>query len=145
MEERRRAFIRRINRLTSEMDALYHQSSLRLGITDSVSVVLYAIYEAGGACPIGDICRQWGVRKQTVNSALRRLEEEGVLRLEQHTGRAKRAVLTDRGRDYVQQTAARLYEAEVRAFDTWPEEDVETYIRLMERYAACFRRQVEAL
>lgn len=145
MEEQRRASIRQINRLATEIDALYHQADLRLGIPDSVSVVLYAIYEAGGACPISDICRQWGVRKQTVNSALRRLEEEGVLRLEPHTGRSKRAVLTDGGRAYVQQTAARLNEAEVQAFDGWTEEEIETYIRLMARYTACFRRQVALL
>lgn len=145
MEEQRRASIRQINRLATEIDALYHQADLRLGIPDSVSVVLYAIYEAGGACPISDICRQWGVRKQTVNSALRRLEGEGILRLEQHTGRSKRAVLTDGGRAYVQQTAARLNEAEVRAFDGWTEEEVKTYVRLMARYTACFRRQVALL
>lgn len=33
--------------LTSEMEALYHQASLKLGITDSISIVLYTIYDEG--------------------------------------------------------------------------------------------------
>lgn len=37
--------IHRINYLTSEMESLYHQASLKLGITDSVSIVLYTIFD----------------------------------------------------------------------------------------------------
>ena len=65
--------------------------------------------------------------------------------VERDTGRSKRVLLTERGREYVQKTAARLYEAEIRAFDSWTEEEVDTYIRLMEQYTTCFRRQIEAL
>lgn len=36
--------IHRINYLNTEMSALYHQSSLKLGITDCVSAALYSIY-----------------------------------------------------------------------------------------------------
>ena len=37
--------IHHINYLTSEMESLYHQASLKLGITDSVSIVLYTIFD----------------------------------------------------------------------------------------------------
>ena len=43
MNQKRFDEIHRINYLTSEMEALYHQASLKLGITDSVSIVLYTI------------------------------------------------------------------------------------------------------
>ena len=59
--------------------------------------------------------------------------------------RAKKVILTDKGRDYVQKTAARLYQAEMDAFDTWTDEEVSTYIRLMEKYVDCFRQQIEKL
>ena len=145
MQLQRDDLIRRINYLTMEMEALYHQSSLKLGITDSISIVLYTIYETGEGCLLSDVYKKSGIRKQTVNSAIRSLEAEGILYLEQHTGRAKKVLLTDRGRDYVQRTAARLYEAEVKAFDSWTEAEVDTYIRLMEKYALCFRQQIEKL
>lgn len=137
--------IRRINYLTTELESLYHQSSLKLGITDSISVVLYSIHDAGGECLLSDIYKNSGISKQTVNSAIRGLEADGILYLEQHNGRSKKIMLTDKGKDYVQKTVARLCQAEADAFDSWTEDEVSTYIRLMEKYADCFRQQIENL
>ena len=145
MNSNHRNEIHRINYLTSEMEALYHQASLKLGITDSVSIVLYTIYDEGDMCLLSDVYKKSGISKQTVNSAIRSLEADNILYLEQHTGRAKKIILTDKGKDYVQKTVARLYEAEVWAFDTWPEEEINTYIRLMEKYADCIRQQIDKL
>ena len=47
--------IKRINYLSNELEALYHQSSLKFGITDSVSIVLYTIYDSGNECLLTDI------------------------------------------------------------------------------------------
>lgn len=137
--------IKRINYLSNELEALYHQSSLKFGITDSVSIVLYTIYDSGNECLLTDIYKESGISKQTINSAIRALEADSILYLEQHNGRAKKVILTDKGRDYVQKTAARLYQAEMDAFDTWTDEEVSTYIRLMEKYVDCFRQQIEKL
>ncbi len=141
----RKKEIHRINYLTTEMQSLYHLSSLKLGITDSVSVVLYSIYDAGSECLLSDIYKESGISKQTINSAVRSLEADGILYLERHDGRAKKVILTDKGKKYVKKTAARLYQAEMDAFDTWTEDEISTYIRLMEKYADCFRHQIERL
>ena len=145
MQHNHRNEIHRINYLTSEMEALYHQASLKLGISDSVSIVLYTIYDEGDGCLLRDVYKKSGIRKQTVNSAIRSLEADGILYLEQETGRSKKIVLTEQGKDYIRKTVARLYEAEAQAFDTWPEEEVHTYVRLMEKYADSIRRQIEKL
>ena len=145
MHSNHRNEIHRINYLTSEMEALYHQASLKLGITDSVSIVLYTIYDEGDVCLLRDVYKKSGISKQTVNSAIRGLEADNILYLEQHTGRAKKIILTDKGKEYVRKTVARLYEAEVRALDSWPEEEISTYIRLMEKYADCIRQQIDKL
>ena len=137
--------IHRINYLTAETDALYHRASLKLGITDSVSIVLYSIYDAGNDCLLSDIYKKSGISNKTINSAIRGLEADGILYLEQHNGRSKKIVLTDKGKGYVQKTAARLYQAEIDAFDSWTEDEVSTYIRLMEKYTDCFRQQIENL
>ncbi len=137
--------IYRINYLTTEIEALYHLSSLKLGITDSVSIVLYSIYDAGNECLLSDIYRNSGISKQTVNSAIRSLESDGILYLEQHTGRSKKVFLTDKGIEYAQKTVARLLQAEMDAFDTWSDDDVISYIKLMEKYLDCFRIQIENL
>ena len=95
--KQREEFIHRINYLTSEMDAMYHRASLKLGISDSVSLILYTIYDAGGSCLLSEIYKKTGISKQTVNSALRGLEGKGILALQQYKGRAKKVVLTEAG------------------------------------------------
>lgn len=86
---RRMDEIRRINYLSSEMQMLYHQASLKLGLSDSVSLVLYIIYDRGDGCLLSDVYKDAGISKQTVNSAMRRLEKEKVLSLAPDKGRAK--------------------------------------------------------
>ena len=66
--------MRRYNHLVGEIDGVYHEMSLRLGLSDSAMIVLYTLCDSGGPCPLRDICRRSGLSKQTVNSALRKLE-----------------------------------------------------------------------
>ena len=137
--------IHRINYLTTEMEALYHQSSRKLGITDSVSIVLYTIYDNGETCLLSDIYKNSGISKQTINSAIRRLEGDGILFLKQYNSKSKKVVLTEKGKVYVKDTAEKLHQAEMNAFHSWPEEEVRMYIQLMEKYANCFRKEIERL
>lgn len=145
MKKERIDYIHKINFLFSEMNALYHRSSLKLGISDSVSVVLYTIYDEGENCLLSDIYKKSGISKQTVNSAVRSLEAKGILYLEQYTKRSKKIVLTEKGKEYIAQTAQKLFEAEVSAFDTWTQEEIEKYISFLQKYSECFRKEVEKL
>jgi len=137
--------IHQINYLNAELDALYHQASLKLGLTDSASMVLYSIYDNGEDCLLSDIYKRSGVSKQTVNSALRNLEKKDVIYLEKYSGRTKKVVLTDIGKEYVRKTVARLFDAEAAAFASWTEDEINAHIGFMEKYIDSFREQVEKL
>lgn len=145
MEKKICSRIHHINYLNAELNALYHQASLKLGLTDSASIVLYTIYDNGDNCLLSDIYKQSGTSKQTVNSALRNLEKEGIIYLEQYSGRAKKVVLTDTGKEYVQKTAARLFDAETAAFESWTEGEINAHIGFMEKYINSFREQIKKL
>ena len=145
MEQKRKNEIHRINYLTSEMESYYHQASLKLGVSDSISMILYTIYDSETDCLLSDVYKRTGISKQTINSAIRILENSDILHLEAHTGRAKKIVLTEKGKVYIQKTAAKIYQAEIEAFATWSDDEIEAYIRLMEKYAECFRKQIEKM
>lgn len=145
MEQYKKSIIHKINYLTSEMNGLYHQFSQKLGMSDSVSIVLYSIYDAGGECLLGDIQKNSGISKQTIHSAVQGLVKDGLLSLEQHNGKAKKVSFTPKGRDYAEKTVARIYEAEINSFSRWPEEKVEEYLKLMEQYAESFRQEMEKI
>lgn len=137
--------VRRVNCLTNDTDALYHLVARKLGITDSVLITAYMLHEKGDGCPLYDIYSESGVSKQTINTAIRKLEQDGILYLTRDKGRAKRVWLTDRGREFIANTAARLFEAECRTFDSWTQEEVEMYFKLIEKYNNAFRAQVEKM
>lgn len=105
--------------------------------------VLYMLYEKGAPCRVCDICSEGGISKQTVNSALRRLENEGAIYLEPDEGKRKRVCLTQKGRELTAQTAARIFEAECTVFGGWPDEEYEQYLRLMKKYVDDFRVEIE--
>ncbi|MBR2311509.1 MAG: MarR family transcriptional regulator [Oscillospiraceae bacterium] len=145
MNEQYRDKIHRVNCLTNDLDAIYHQAALKLGISDSAMFVLYMIHDKGDNCLLYDICRDSGISKQTINSAVRKLETDGILYLEQDKGRTKRVCLTQKGKHYMDRTVVRLFEAECNAFRDWTADEIDLYLRLLEKYNDSFRVQIEKM
>lgn len=137
--------VRRMNCLTNDTEMLYHRAARKLGVSDSVLCVLYVLYEKGSGCLLADICRESGLHKQTINSALRQLEKEAVLYLTPDKGNAKRVFLTEKGQTHVSRTAGRLYEAECRAFADWTEGETAAYMRLAKKYLCALEKQIAAM
>ena len=137
--------IKRYNHLTGEINAVYHRMSLKLGLSDSASIILYTICDSGDACPLRDICRLSGLSKQTVNSALRRLEADGAVRLEAAGPRNKTVCLTEAGKLLADRTARRIIQAENVVFAAWPPEDVEAYLTLTERFLSDIRGKADRM
>ena len=123
-------FNRRINYLIEETDAVYHEIAVRLGLSDSVMLILYALEDAGGQIPLTTIYRQTGASKQTINSALRKLETDGHILLRMADGKRKIVCLT---------------EAENEIYGAWPMEDLEAYLPLAEKYLKELREKSKEL
>ncbi len=139
------AEMRRFNHLMGELDAVYHCMSLKLGVTDSEMSILYTVCDVGEPCPIREICRRCGLSKQTVNSALRKLEEQKSIRLETCGFKSKSIVLTDSGRKLAEETALRVIGIENEIFEAWPKEDMERYLGYMEKYLSELSLRAERL
>lgn len=137
------AQMKRFNLLLSEIDAAYHDAALKLGLSDSAMLILYTICWCGGECLISDITS--GASKQTINSALRKLEADDVVYLKAFEGRKKKVCLTEKGNQLVKDTVFRLIEIENAIFDCWSGKDKNTYIELTQRYLTDFREKIKEL
>ena len=137
--------MRRYNHLIGETEAAYHDAAVRFGLSDSAMSILYTLctYAEGYRCPLSEVCRSTWISKQTINSALRRLEADGAVYLMRTSGRRKDVCLTARGIQLAQTTVAKLIAAENAVFASWPEEDVETYLRLNQDYLTAFRDELD--
>lgn len=136
--------MKRFDLISSEIEAAYHEAAFRLGVPDSTMLILYTAYYNGGACLLGDITLS-GASKQTINSALRKLEKEGIVYLESFEGRKKKVCLTEQGMQLAEGTAARLIGIENEIFDSWSDEEINMYIELTKRYLTAFKEKIKEL
>lgn len=143
MEHKINIYMRHFNLLISEIDAAYHDAAQKLGMSDSALLILYTLCISGGECLLGDITS--GVSKQTINSALRKLEADQVVRSEIFKGRKKKVYLTEKGRMLAEGTVLRIIEIENGIFGQWSEEERDSYMELTRRYLATFREKVKEL
>lgn len=126
--------MKRCNYLLGEIDAVYHEMALKLGLSDSAMRILYTICNYGDSCPLQDICRLLGISKQTINSAIRKLEAEGIVYLEPAGAKSKTVCFTEEGKRLAEHTVMQILEAEDAVFASWPREDVNKYLELMENF-----------
>lgn len=137
--------MKRYNYLLGELNAVYHEMSLKLGLSDSAMIILYTICDQGERCPLQDICRYSGLSKQTVNSALRKLEAEGVIYLVSAGSRNKTVCLTEKGMGLAERTVKRIMQAENEIYASWPEQDVEKYLELTEHFLTALQEKAERM
>lgn len=135
--------LKRYNHLLGELEAVYHELSLRLGMSDSVSKILYTICNAGQSCPLHTICQQTGLSKQTVNSALRKIERQGLVYLESTNKKAKIVCLTEAGNQFADKTARQMIAWENEILDTWSQSDVQQYLSLTERFLEALKEKAK--
>ena len=68
-----------------------------------------------------------------------------IVYLEQDTGRSKRVVLTESGRELAEKTVAQIHSAEVHVLDDWTQEEIQTYILLLTKIASSTQRELDKL
>ena len=73
--------------LAGEINALYHEAAVKMGVSDSVQNILYVLCEKENRCLQSEISKLTGISRQTINSAIRKLEKDGIITLEPGKGR----------------------------------------------------------
>lgn len=130
-------FIRAFNEADKEMNIIYHRLARHYRLSDSVFWVLYLLGEAQGPMTQTKLCGALFLSKQTVNSALKKLENRGYLRMESMSGdrRNKLLSLTDRGEELLR----------LAVEPTLAMEERRTFLGLTHRYLDAIREETEPL
>ncbi len=139
------AQIDKMNLLSGEIDGIYHTAALKMNLADSTLAVLYVLRTEGNECSISGICKVTGIGKQTINSALRKMEQEGIIQLKAMDGRKKTVALTEEGIALGENTADRLIEAENQAISDWNGEEISEYLRLMRKFRDCLKKEIDKM
>ena len=135
--------LREFNNTLGQIAGAYHDYAARLGIADSVLDILYGILNEGDGCNQSLLYKNSGLGRSTVNSAIRKMEREGLLTLTPGEGRNTRVFLTGKGRELAESTAGRLMELETEIFRSWTREERALYFSLFRRYLRQFRERTK--
>ena len=136
--------VQQLNRLYKELDDIYHEIALAIGISDSALAVLYVVCTLGDGCLQKDICREAYVSKQTISSSVRNLERNGFLYLEK-SGREKHICRTEKGRQCVEQKIRPVVDMENGAFREMEPDERAEFIRLSQKYVDLFGKKEKEL
>lgn len=146
-ESRARALLDKTNRQFNECNALYHAAAQRCGLSDAAFWTLYALVTSCEPLTQNRIAADWGIPKQTLNSAVAAMVKKGLLALcpgkEAHSG--KIVTLTAEGRALAERTVGPVIAAEQQAMTRQGLAEVEQNCRLTQRYLECLRQEFEKI
>lgn len=125
--------------LSNHIVSLYDDFALRAGMSDSEYIIIYTICAIGDGCQQKDICELTAISKKTVNSAIHRMERQGIICMRQGRGRSMHIYLTDEGRRFTKEKVVPVLEIEKRIFSCMDQEERRELLRLMGGYLASFR------
>ena len=147
MEEQRRKALSQMalyNQLLKESDDIYRVYAKNSNLSETAFWILYCIREREEAFTQREICIYWFYTPQTVNSALKHMEEDGllVLRAEEGNRKSKKIYLTEKGEKLVEQIVDPLIDAEVRATEKLGEQEMEKFLKIMKKQTELFREEI---
>lgn len=137
--------LREWNRIYKEMDRIYHGIAARMGLSDTAFMVLYGLCELGEGCLQKDICDHCWLSKQTVHSAIRKLEQQGLLQMRPGKGRDMHLHLTPGGEQLVRQKILPVFAAENGAFVAMDEKNRSQLLQLSREYTDRLRQETANL
>lgn len=130
------------NEYLNEITGLYHNVSMKLNISDSECMIMYMLYDEPKPITQSDIVRTTGLSKQTVNSAIRKLEKGGIITLEKLNEKSKILVVTEIGKKVIAEKIMPIIEMENRVFDSWTKEEASLFLELTKKYKNMFEEEV---
>lgn len=130
----------------NKIDKLYYGFARSCGLSSCAYWMLYEV-AAEGSVALVELTEAWAYSKQTINSALKALQDKGLIELSFAEGSRKNkvAALTEAGRKFARKNLEPAMEAEHRAFEMLSAEEREQLACLMGRYAACLDNELSKL
>ena len=140
------AFWKSNDRIYNENTLLYPRLARACGLPDCAFWLLYPLRSEEAPLTQTQLSEQLSLPKQTVNSALKKLVEEGVLRLEAADGnlKNKRVCLTEAGEAFLRRTVDRVFGVESAAAARLTEEERSALVALSQKLLDAFRAETEA-
>lgn len=113
------------------------------GMAKGQIMIIWTLYDFGRPCTQKEICDDWYENKQTINSAAKKLSEEGIIDIapSPENSREKLLVFTEKGKFLAMRTVRKLIEAERNAFNALSEDEQNETIRITQKYNEILKKE----
>ena len=129
------ALLSRYNEIFRKSDEVFHSAVKSFNISDGAFWVLYTLRDMGSQPTQRDVYKNTCMPKQTVNSALNKLEADGYIELCGESGSRNRIVrLTPSGEELARRTADVVRNVENVTMAEMPEGELRQLIELTAKY-----------
>lgn len=145
MKFKKNSTLLEFERLNSQINELYYEIAVSQGLSESAYAILEAILTIGDGCTQTEIFRYSGLNKQTVNSSVKRLKQDGWITFQPGNGRELKIFLTERGERLVTEKILPIEQAESSVFDEMTEQEQAEILRLVNKYLSSYRDKVKKI
>lgn len=140
-----RQFITQVNQTYKEEDELYRRLARYSGLSEAAFWILYTVELVSEPVTQAEVCGYLSLSKQTINSALKQLEQTGHIRLTDGPGRKKYLQLTETGQALSRRAIGPVLALEERAFLGLTEEERASLLALERKYLSLLLRESEQI
>ena len=115
----------------------------RFGMAKGQLMIIWTLFSFGRPCTQKEICDDWYENKQTINSAAKKLIEEGYIDIapSPENFREKLLVFTEKGKFLATRTVGKMLLAEKNAFNSLSEEEQDELIRISDKHYAFLKKE----
>ncbi len=132
--------IQEFDQLLKKMDSIYCRLAKSSGLSDTAFWILYTVKNKKETYKQKDLCVIWSYSKQTINSALKKLEEKNIIQLEfiPENKKDKKILLTEYGEKIAKEFIEPINEIEKESLSKIKEKSklinlFKTYIEEMDK------------
>lgn len=146
MDSHAKAKLTQYNKSFKSIDETYRNAAKRFGMSECTFWILYTLRVENPPVTQSEICALQYQPKQTVNSALKKLENEGILTLSVGTDRRNKYVsLTPKGLRLAEKTVDVFADSEAKALLLMSEDEQDALCSLLKKYNSLLTDKLQAI
>ena len=139
-----REYIWAYNQLLKECDIIYHNAAMKANLSDCAFWIMYSLYNADHTLTQSEIGDNASMPRQTVNSALKKLEKDGYLTLEKINGKMGKSIhLTQLGEQFAAENIAPVVTAEEQACSLFSDNEKEAFLKTFRTLVDRLKEKIE--
>ena len=138
--------LQKYNALWRENDSFYRKMAKTMGLSECTMWILYSLRVYQKPMTPAQLCDVMLQPKQTIHSALKKMEADGLLEtMPAQDRRSRRLRLTERGTELARRTADLVIQAEQNALDALPPQDCQQLLTLFRQYTDILHKSLQLL